>query len=168
MPKLFVTDRDGAEARLASDPPAALVSCHNPSDLPCEGFDAFTGPKVSFNFSDSAPGDKFEGDSAATVEQVDALLEWGRAHQGLDGEVLVHCNAGVGRSPAAAFVLQSLWDDHAASEDRSLAAALKGCTTRPMPNEHIVALGDKLLGHDRRMLFAVKVFNDAISGTSIY
>ena len=168
MPKLFVTDREGAEERLRSHPPVALVSCHNPGANPCEGFEGFSGPKISFNFADSAPGDRFEGEAAATVEQVKTLLEWGQTHKNLNGEVLVHCNAGVGRSPAVAFALQALWDDFSASENKSLALALVGCTTGPMPNEHIVSLADNLLGREGRMLFSVKVFNDSISGTLMY
>jgi len=175
MPTLFVTDRPGAEQRLAEGTVAALVSCHDPTagpdknfpPQPCNGFGAFPGPKIAFGFADSAPGE-WQGEHAATLEDIESLVQWGRDHAELEGTVLVHCNAGVGRSPAVAFILQCLWDGVTIHEERSLAAALKGCTTGPMPNEHVTRLGDQVLDRDRSMIWTVQVFNDALKGAKMY
>jgi len=176
MPTLFVTDRSNAEILLTKNFAKALVSCHNPVDghngnfpnAPCVGFESFSGHKIAFDFADSSPTDRFDGQHAATEGQIKNLLTWGDSVRALEGVVLVHCNAGIGRSPAVAFILQCLWDGEDIRAERSLATALAGCETGPMPNEHIVKLGDSLLSRNKQMLWAVQVWNDNVASTQMY
>lgn len=179
MPSLFVTDREGAEHALAKGFPSdivALVSLHDPTKAdsknlnktPCKGFDAFSGPKIAFEFADTEPEDSWLGEFAATPEDIESLLEWGKSIRDVEGTVLVHCNAGVGRSPAVAFILQCLWDGVTIHEDRSLNRALARCVTRPRPNEWVTKLGDQALNRDRGMLWSVQTFNAAADACKMY
>lgn len=180
MPSLLVTDREGAERAIADGNPSdivALVSLHDPAraeimstshKTPCAGFDAFSGSKIAFEFADTEPEDSWLGEFAATPEDIESVIAWGREHKDTEGTVLVHCNAGVGRSPAVAFILQCLWDDTKGRESHSLQRALSRCDTNPFPNAWVVKLGDDILCRDRGMVRAVKSFKDSVIGSRMY
>lgn len=86
-----------------------------------------------------------EGDIAA-------ILAFGRSWSG-GHPLLVHCALGISRSTAAAFILAC-----AAGPDRpetEIAKALRDASPCATPNALIVALADRQLGRDGRMIAAV-------------
>ena len=87
---------------------------------------------------------------------VSAILTVGRAALERARErqwtMLVHCHAGVSRSPAAALLILAL-EDGPGAEERS-CARLREVAPWALPNKRIVSIGDRLLGRGGRLLDA--------------
>lgn len=81
-----------------------------------------------------------EGASEADVRQIIELAESVRP---LTGKVLIHCEAGVSRSPAAALIMYACW----LGPGREREAMRRVLAQRPMamPNRRMVELADKML-----------------------
>jgi predicted protein tyrosine phosphatase len=67
--------------------------------------------------------------------------------------LLIHCYAGVSRSPAAAFIALCAFDPDTAEIEH--ARRLRAASPTATPNPHLVALGDRLLARNGRMRAAV-------------
>ena len=99
-----------------------------------------------------------EGRIAPSENHIRALLDFLPRWSG-GTPLLIHCLAGLSRSPAAAFtVLCALNPD---IEERILAHRLREANTMVNPNSLIVGLGDRLLQREGRMLATLDVFADA-------
>jgi predicted protein tyrosine phosphatase len=98
----------------------------------------------------SAP---LEGYVTPETEHVEQLILFVRRWR-RDTPLVVHCYAGVSRSTAAAFV--SVCALNPRSEERTIASALRRASPTATPNLRIVALADRLLGRDGRMIEAVE------------
>src|SRR4051812_25919404 len=70
-----------------------------------------------------------------------------------DAPLLIHCRAGMGRSPAAAFIVACARNPGASEHE--IAVALRQVSPSVRPNERLVALADDALGRDGRMLAAI-------------
>jgi predicted protein tyrosine phosphatase len=92
-----------------------------------------------------------DGPSEADVQRIIDLAEHLRSDT---GKLLIHCEAGVSRSTAAALIIYACWlgpgGEHEAME-RVLAQ--RPCA---FPNSRMVAFADRLLGLDGRLLAALK------------
>jgi predicted protein tyrosine phosphatase len=71
------------------------------------------------------------------------------AAEGKSVRMLVHCSAGLSRSPAAALLILAL-EDGAGEEERSVER-LAEIDPECLPNDRIVRLGDEVLGRDGRL-----------------
>jgi predicted protein tyrosine phosphatase len=71
--------------------------------------------------------------------------------RGAQERVLVHCAAGISRSMAAAFVALAL---DAAGREHEVATHLRRRAPHAHPNRRIVALADRLLGYEGRLVAA--------------
>ncbi len=71
-----------------------------------------------------------------------------------DGDILVHCNRGVSRSMAAAFVVLCMLRPSEA--EAALAAELRAAAPHADPCVLIVAFADELLDRDGRMIDAIE------------
>jgi predicted protein tyrosine phosphatase len=98
----------------------------------------------------SAP---LEGYVTPETEHVEQLILFVRRWR-RDKPLVVHCYAGISRSTAAAFV--SVCALNPQSEERTIASALRRASPTATPNLRIVALADRLLGRDGRMIEAVE------------
>ena len=67
--------------------------------------------------------------------------------------LVVHCFAGISRSTASAFA--SVCALNPDRDEASIAQALRRASRTATPNIRIVALADRLLGHDGRMVAAI-------------
>lgn len=76
------------------------------------------------------------------------LREWDRAEP-----LVIHCYAGVSRSPAAAFVAACALAPHRC--EMELARELRLASPTATPNRRFVALADERLGRDGRMSEAI-------------
>jgi len=88
-----------------------------------------------------------EGASEADVRRI---IEFAESVRGLTGKVLIHCEAGVSRSTAAALIIYACWlgpGGERLAMERVLAQ-------RPiaMPNRRMVGLADKLLARRGQLL----------------
>jgi len=93
-----------------------------------------------------------EGHVLAGEEHIDRLLafidEWDRA-----APLVIHCYAGVSRSPAAAYVAACALAPHRC--EMELARELREASPTATPNRRLVALADRRMGREGRMVAAI-------------
>lgn len=85
----------------------------------------------------------FEEPHGPTIEHVSQILEWGKSLPD-DAILLVHCEAGVSRSTAAALAL--LVQHHGIEKLQECVAALVDVRPEASPNKLVTKLADDLLG----------------------
>lgn len=92
------------------------------------------------------------GQVAAATEHVDDLLaffaQWRRREP-----LLIHCRAGIGRSPAAAFIAACFYNPGV--DELEVARILRRISPISRPNESLIALADVALGRGGRMTEAI-------------
>jgi len=85
-------------------------------------------------------------------EHVSRLLQfvrgWDRARP-----MVVHCYAGISRSTASAFVAACALNP--ARDEHAIAQVIRQTSRTASPNARIVAIADRLLGRDGRMIAAI-------------
>jgi predicted protein tyrosine phosphatase len=93
-----------------------------------------------------------ENVNPASPSQMDEFLafvaRWDRA-----APLLIHCYAGVSRSPAAAFIAFCALTNR---DERAIAENLRRLSPSATPNRHMVALADKRLSRQGRMVAAIE------------
>ncbi len=93
-----------------------------------------------------------EGHVLPGEEHVDRLLsfleEWDQSDP-----LVIHCYAGVSRSPAAAYVAACALAPHRCEFD--VAQELRRISPTATPNRRLVALADRRLGREGRMVAAI-------------
>ena len=77
------------------------------------------------------------------------IHEWDGA-----GDILIHCNRGVSRSMAAAYIIQCAKSD--GGNEEALATALRAAAPHADPCPMMIAHADDILDRDGRMLDAVQ------------
>lgn len=92
------------------------------------------------------------GLSMATRADVATLLKFGADWSG-ERPLLIHCWAGVSRSPAVAYVIACARDP--ARDAGDLAEALRRAAPFATPNRHVVAVADGLLERGGAMTAAI-------------
>lgn len=94
-----------------------------------------------------------------TIERLLAFIKtWAASDNGSatgSGPLLIHCNHGLNRSPAAAFVVQCALNPDA--DEIELAAALRAAAQCADPCAFMVSQADELLERDGRMIEAITV-----------
>jgi len=94
-----------------------------------------------------------EGYTLPGQEHVERLIEfvgqWDRATP-----LVVHCFAGIGRSTAAAFTVACALNPR--RDEVQIARAIRDASPTAQPNTRIVAIADRLLDRDGRMVRAVE------------
>ena len=86
------------------------------------------------------------------AEHVDRLLAFLRAWD-REQPVVIHCYAGVSRSPAAAFIGACALEPTRCEFE--IARELRRASPSATPNRRLVTLADRMLGRDGRMIEAV-------------
>jgi predicted protein tyrosine phosphatase len=137
----------------------ALIERHTPSHvitLLAPGGDVPICPtiapdrRLTMLFHDLvAPMPPLSPPDKATIQK---LLDFGIAWDAR-APLLVHCWAGVSRSPAAAFILACARS--ASGEEAALAQHLRRASPFATPNALMVALADEALGRGGRMVDAI-------------
>jgi predicted protein tyrosine phosphatase len=94
-------------------------------------------------------------EEGATEEDVQRIIQLAEELQSCDlqgGKVLIHCEAGVSRSTAAALIMYACW----LGQDREHEAMEHVIAQRPyaIPNRRMVKLADSLLQLDGRLVQA--------------
>lgn len=77
--------------------------------------------------------------------------------------LVVHCYAGISRSTAAAFI--ALCVARPQRDERAIAQALRNASPIATPNQHLVAIADRLLGRDGRMIAAIEAIGHGETAT---
>ena len=85
----------------------------------------------------------------ATEHDIQQIITLARELRSITGRVLIHCEAGVSRSSAAALIIYACW----LGPGRELEAMERVLAQRPIaiPNRRMVALADRLLGRNGRL-----------------
>lgn len=79
---------------------------------------------------------------------------------------MIHCWAGISRSTAAAYISASVLNP--SLDEEELATRLRDAAPSATPNPRIIALADKLLNRDGRMIKSIAAIGrgaDAFEGT---
>ena len=85
----------------------------------------------------------------ATEHDIQQIITLARELRSITGRVLIHCEAGVSRSSAAALIIYACW----LGPGRELEAMERVLAQRPIaiPNRRMVALADRLLVRSGRL-----------------
>ena len=94
-----------------------------------------------------------EGLVLAADDHVSALIDfvesWDQTRP-----LVIHCFAGISRSTAAAFI--ALCVARPTRDERAIAQALRQASPKATPNARLVAIADRLLDRDGRMIAAIE------------
>ena len=120
-----------------------LVSIGEPHDELPTGYDN-ARRKLRLLFADVVT------DLGATEEDVRQIIELADGLRTDIGKVLIHCEAGISRSTAAALIMYACW----LGPGREREAMDRVMAQRPvaLPNRRMVGIADKLLGRGGRLL----------------
>jgi predicted protein tyrosine phosphatase len=147
---LWELDEHAAKLR-----PARLISIISPEEQPPtpSGITAEAHLRVACH-DIVAPFDGEVVPDARHVEQIIAFAgQWD-----CTGSLLVHCQAGISRSTAAALISYAV---HFPDTIEQAAGHLRRAAAYARPNPLIVALGDRLLGMRGRLVSAVEAMGPA-------
>jgi predicted protein tyrosine phosphatase len=75
--------------------------------------------------------------------------------------LVVHCYAGISRSTAAAFISACVLNPH--RDENDIAWSIRRASPSAMPNRRLVALADRVLGRNGRMVAAVEAIGTGVS-----
>jgi predicted protein tyrosine phosphatase len=89
----------------------------------------------------------------ASERQVEAFLDF-VTHWDRQAPMVIHCWAGISRSTAGAYVAACALNPKA--DERRLASLLRERSPSATPNTRIVAIADKMLARNGRMIDAVR------------
>ena len=86
----------------------------------------------------------------ATKEDIQQIIALARELRSFTGRVLIHCEAGVSRSSAAALIMYACWF----GPGREREAMMRVLAQRPiaMPNRRMVEIADRLLDRKGRLV----------------
>lgn len=86
----------------------------------------------------------------ATKQDIQQIIKLAQELRSKEGRVLVHCEAGVSRSSAAALIMYACW----LGPGREREAMRRVLTQRPiaMPNPRMVEIADRLLEREGRLV----------------
>lgn len=94
-----------------------------------------------------------EGQVLPGEEHVATLLDFVRLWD-REEPLLIHCFAGISRSTAAGFISACALSPHLGEEE--IARRLRRASPTATPNARLVALADKILGREGRMITAIE------------
>ncbi|MFM1550479.1 MAG: tyrosine phosphatase family protein [Lentisphaeria bacterium] len=131
--------------------PERIVSMINPGCNFPESGPAYAGRHLRMSFHDIGMAeDGLIEPSAGHVEELLAFLaDWERS-----SGILIHCNGGVSRSTAVAFMAACLHNSSA--DEREIALALRCASPVGRPNRALVRMADEALGRSGRMIAAIE------------
>lgn len=142
--------------------PELVVSLLDPGFAFPETGAPYRGRHLRLQFHDAHAAR--DGQIVPTARDVDELLTflagWRRT-----APLLVHCRAGIGRSPATAFI--AACQHHPDVDERIIIAALRRASPHARPNETLVHLADDMLGRHGRMLRAVQDSGRGLAWTAV-
>ncbi len=122
---------------------AYLVSIGAPQDELPVGYHAF-GPKLRLLIHDVLT------DDGAGDDDVLRIIDLAENLRGRTGTVLIHCEAGVSRAPAAALIMYACW--LGPGYEHEAIARVRAQRPIAAPNRRMVEIGDRLLGRGGRLM----------------
>jgi predicted protein tyrosine phosphatase len=147
---ILVSPLSQAPLLVTTRAPERIVSLLDPGVTFPEFGSAYANRHLRLRLHDvhTAAGDQV----AATAGHIDDLLaflaKWQRA-----APLLIHCRAGMGRSPAAAFIAACFYNP--GSDESEIATVFRRISPISRPNESLIALADSALQRGGRMTAAI-------------
>lgn len=147
---LIVCARTEVEKILAASPVAAVLSIEHPGATPAKG----GAPRLSdvpqkiLCFWDS----EMPVANGPDMDQVEAGIAFVMEHA-LDGDVIIHCNAGKARSAALALGVLAIL--HPREDEGQLIDRLLAQRPQAAPNILVLLLADRIAGREGKLLQAV-------------
>jgi predicted protein tyrosine phosphatase len=83
-----------------------------------------------------------------------AIIRFAHSIQHIQGTLLVHCGAGISRSPAAALICLAVWRGPGAEAD--CVAELQRLRRGAVPHPGLIRFADDLLGRDNKLFAALR------------
>lgn len=124
-----------------------LVSIGEPHDPTPAGF-RNVSPRLRFLFADT------NGELGATVDDVRRLIDTAQSFAEKSGRVVIHCQAGISRSTAAATIFYAVLLGEG-REDEAIARVI-AARAFAMPNRRMIRFADELLGRGGKLIAAVE------------
>ncbi len=128
----------------------ALISIGDPGQRRPSGFEKIA-TRLRLEFHDVLQDT--EADTAPCQQDVERLIRFAQHHEHTSRTVLVHCEAGISRSTAAALILFAVWLGAGAEEDA--VARVFEVVPEARPNATLVRLADELLQRNGALIAAV-------------
>lgn len=148
---LIVSSLAGAQGAFATHAPARVISLLSQDE---------TAP----HFDGLAPANHLhlyiERDAcSATISnaakaRAEEIIQFTTDFDGAGGDILIHCNRGISRSMAAAYIIQCAMN--AGKDEEALALALRRAAPHADPCPMMIAHADDILDRDGRMLDAIQ------------
>lgn len=150
MTAILVCPLSQVTALVAARKPERIISMLDPEFAFPDAGPCYAERHLKLRFHDrhSAADGHVIPSSAHVAELLAFSADWRQ-----DAPLLIHCRAGMGRSPAAAFIVACARNPGAS--EREIAVALRQVSPSVRPNEKLVALADEALGRRGRMLAAI-------------
>jgi predicted protein tyrosine phosphatase len=134
----------------------AVVSFGDPGTLPPNGFDELEASKLRLEFHDvNQGGSSFRKPRESDVQE---LIDFGNKvlpNLKKNEFILVHCQAGMGRSPAAAYILRCMLTGP--GEEMNSVYAMSKENSAALPNASMVEYADKILNREGNMVRAREI-----------
>ncbi len=134
-----------------------MISIGAPGDPTPAGFE-LCATRIRLEFFDVSQDTGFEYGPKAW--QVDKVIDFARKIQHERGKLLVHCEAGISRSSAAALTVLATW--LGVGQEQEAVARTYAAQSDAWPNSRFVELADELLGHDGALIAAVNKAIEAL------
>ena len=124
-----------------------LVSIGEAHDPAPAGFDN-VAPRHRFLFADT------NDDAGPAVEDVERLILAAQSLKERSGRVVIHCQAGISRSTAAATIFYAVLLGE--GEEEEAIARVLAAREIAIPNRRMIQIADELLERDGTLIAAVK------------
>ena len=135
--------------------PTHIVSMLGDDPFPATPEWLATDRHLKLRFHDIA--EPIPGFLAPQVEHLEALITFGTAWNKA-GPLIIHCYAGVSRSTAAALTILCLYNQ---GREEEAVQILRERAPHAQPNQLMIAIADRLLRCDGRLVNAVNTFGPA-------
>jgi len=156
MSKLYVTNINELPKVARRIQPSALISLVPMEEQPITPSGVDPARHLRLLIHDITTSD--DASILPQAEHIQTLIDFIRGWKQQDGPLLLHCIAGVSRSPAAALItLVTLAPGH----EREAARALRRAGPHFMPNRRMIQLADDILGTGGRLLAACAAMGPA-------
>jgi predicted protein tyrosine phosphatase len=148
--KILVCPLSKVMDMVAAVTPERIVSLLDPGSAFPEPGPAYLNRHLRLSFHDSHT--EAEGHVVPSAKHMDELLKFISLWD-IKAPILIHCRAGIGRSPAAAFITACFHNPHA--DELEIAQSLRRASPLARPNEVLVRLADEAMGRNSRMSKAI-------------
>ena len=152
---IYVCSLAELPALTASIRPTHIVSMLGDDPFPATPEWLATDRHLKLRFHDIA--EPIPGFLAPQVEHLEALITFGTTWNKA-GPLIIHCYAGVSRSTAAALTILCLYNQ---GREEKAAQVLRERAPHAQPNQLMIAIADRLLRCDGRLVNAVNTFGPA-------